>query len=153
MTSGASARISATASVDLIRFGCRIGRLLPAASILIGGASIRCWRSSSGAEADRRCGHFLFTTDRFIRLCDAAENGVFFGIEKRAQCRHSDCARADEDDAHCALASRRSQGHTARTPLRHSLRHHFLAGCNFTLADGRGATGAKIIEDFLVGED
>jgi hypothetical protein len=35
----------------------------------------------------------------------------------------------------------------------HRFGHHFLAGGDFTLADGGTALSAEIIEDFLFGQD
>src|SRR4051812_11204488 len=137
ITSGASARISETASSALIRFGCRIGPAIPAAAALIGGASIRCSRPTGLSG--------WVTTPTSSCLPDSISHRKTGTPISPVPMNNTRIARSELDALH--------RGAAAGTARRRCPGHHFLAGRDFALSDGRRAAGAKIIVDFLVGQD
>jgi hypothetical protein len=53
----------------------------------------------------------------------------------------------------CSTTTSRFKWYANLPPWPHFLRHHFLAGSDFALADRRTALAAKIIEDFFIWQD
>src|SRR3954470_11014987 len=137
MTSGASARISATASSALIRFGWKTRRLVPATAALIGGASIRCSRPTGLSG--------WVTTPMSSWSLDSISQRKTGAPISPVPMKSTRIARLEVKASNRRAATRPARGRR--------FRHHFFARCDFTLTDRRGAAGAKVIVDFLVGQD
>jgi hypothetical protein len=95
----------------------------------------------------------LSTPDRFVGLRHNA-NDLMLRLQQSLQRRHTDFARADENNAHAELR-RQFVNHTGTTRASpgHCLRKEFFAGCDLAPAYGRSAAGAKIIENLPIRQD